>query len=203
MEGPESPEERVEAICASLRRLAPFEPQCVFCLTGPPGARDPDEARRVVVEALRRIGAEAAAIGVPFGVEPIQREFAHFWTLVTSLDEAAELVEEVGRPDLGIVFDTWHLWNTHGLLAAIGREAHRIVGVHVADWREPTRNTDDRVFPGDGVADLPAIVRALDRAGYEGVYEVEIFSDAQLPDSIWHLPADAVARRAVESLRQL
>ena len=133
MEGPEGPEERVEALCASVRRLAAFEPQCVLCLTGPPGERDPDEARRIVVDGLRRVGAEAAAAGVPFGVEPVQREFAHFWTLVSSLDEAAALLAEVGRDDVGIMFDAWHLWNSEGLLAGIEREAGRIVGVHVAD----------------------------------------------------------------------
>lgn len=201
MEGPDSPEERVEALCASVRRLATFQPQCVLCLTGPAGERDAAEARRIVVEGLRRIGAEAAAAGVPFGVEPIQRRFAHFWTIVSSLNETAALLDEVGRNDVGVLVDTWHLWNSDDLLAVIEREAGRIVGVHVADWREPTRNTDDRVFPGDGVADLPAILAALDQAGYDGLYEVEIFSDGELPDSLWHLPAGEAARRAAAALR--
>jgi sugar phosphate isomerase/epimerase len=203
MEGPESPEERVEALCASVRRLAAFEPQCILCLTGPAGERDDAEARSIVVDGLRRVSAEAAAAGVPFGVEPIQRRFAHFWTLVSSLDETAALLDEVGRDDVGILFDTWHLWNTDGVLDGIEREAARIVGVHVADWRDPVRNTDDRVFPGDGDADLPAILAALDGAGYDGLYEVEIFSDPELPDSLWNLPAGEAARRAVDSLRRV
>lgn len=201
MEGPDEPDERVETICASVRRLAAFEPQCVLCLTGPPGERGAAEARGLVVDGLRRIAAEAAAAGVRLGVEPVQRRFAHFWTLVSTLDETAALLDEVGRDDVGIMFDTWHLWNTDGLTEAIAREAPRIVGVHVADWREETRNTDDRVFPGDGVADLAGILRALDRAGYRGFYEVEIFSDAGLPDSLWRLPPGAAARRGLAALR--
>jgi hypothetical protein len=35
MEGPEDPAERVEAICGCVRRVAPFEPECVLFLTGP------------------------------------------------------------------------------------------------------------------------------------------------------------------------
>lgn len=202
MEGPADPAERVEAICASVGRLADFEPRCVLCLTGPAGDMEAGEARRTVVEGLRRIGAEAAAAGVALGVEPIQREFAHLWTIVSSLDETAALLDDVGHDDVGIMFDTWHLWNSDGLPQAIGRLAGRIVGVHVADWREPTRNTNDRVFPGDGVADLPAILAALDRSGYDGPYEVEIFSDSELEDSIWRLPPDESARRAIESLQQ-
>ena len=37
MEGPEQPEERIEALCASIWRLAELEPVCVVFLTGPTG----------------------------------------------------------------------------------------------------------------------------------------------------------------------
>src|SRR5262249_47320818 len=35
MEGPEDPAERIESICSGIRRLTPFEPECVLFLTGP------------------------------------------------------------------------------------------------------------------------------------------------------------------------
>ena len=54
MEGPELPQQRIEAICASLHRLAPFKPSGVLCLTGPGDDRD------TVVEGLRTIAEEAA-----------------------------------------------------------------------------------------------------------------------------------------------
>jgi sugar phosphate isomerase/epimerase len=34
IEGPEDVETRIESLCASVRRFAPFEPDCVLCLTG-------------------------------------------------------------------------------------------------------------------------------------------------------------------------
>ena len=37
IEGPDDVEERVESMCASLHRLARYEPDCVLCLTGPAG----------------------------------------------------------------------------------------------------------------------------------------------------------------------
>ena len=40
IEGPEDVEERIASMCASLHRLAAFEPDCVLCLTGPAGGRD-------------------------------------------------------------------------------------------------------------------------------------------------------------------
>jgi len=208
MEGPNEPQARVEAFCASLHRLAPFRPSGVVCLTGPAQGRDPDEVRQLVVDGLRTIGAEAERAGVRVGLEPINRVGGENWTIVSSIPEAVELLEAADRPALGLQFDTWHLWNTETLLQDIEREAGRFVGVHVADWREPTRSWADRVLPGDGVAGLPAIVRALDRAGWEGFYDLEIFSDngtfgSAWPDSLWDVQCADVARRGREAFRRV
>jgi sugar phosphate isomerase/epimerase len=202
MEGPEEPAARVEAICASLHRLAPFNPSGVVCLTGP------GDDRAAVVEGLRTIGEEAERAGVRVGLEPINLVGGEDWTTISSLPEAVELIDEADRPALGIQFDTWHLWNTPTLIDDIERHAERFVGVHVADWREPTRKWADRVLPGEGVADLPAILGALEGAGWEGHYDLEIFSDNGTfgdawPDSLWDLPAAELARRGREAFERV
>jgi sugar phosphate isomerase/epimerase len=194
MEGPERPEERVAAICASVRRLAAFEPQCILFLTGP------GDDRAAVAEGLRLIRDEGERAGVRVALEPVQSEFAAYWTIPTTLDAAAEILGEAGADELGLMFDTWHLWNTDDLEGAIERHAGRIAGVHVADWREPTRSTNDRVFPGEGVAPLEGILQALARSGYDGFYDVEIFSDHELEGSLWALDPREAARRARRSL---
>ncbi|HEX6489891.1 MAG TPA: sugar phosphate isomerase/epimerase family protein, partial [Gaiellaceae bacterium] len=166
-------------------------------LTGPPGVREPEAARRIVAEGIQVIADEAERAGVVAALEPIQREFAHFWTLVSTLREAAALLEQAGQPGLPLLFDTWHLWNDELLFEDIDRYAGRFAGVHVADWRAATRNTNDRVFPGEGIAGLPRILGALEAAGYRGWYDVEIFSDAELEGSLWRLEPAEAARRAV------
>jgi len=201
MEGPADPEERIEAICTSLHRLAPFAPTGIVCLTGP------GEDRRMVVEGLRVIGDEAERAGVRVGLEPINRVGGENWTMVTTLSEAVELLDEADRPALGLQFDSWHLWNTPNLVEEIERYADRFVGVHLADWREPTRSWADRVLPGDGVADLPAILGALERAGWEGYYDLEIFSDDGMfgnawPDSLWNVPADQLVQAGREAFER-
>jgi len=195
MEGPDDPRARVDAICASVHRLAPFHPSGIVCLTGPGDDRD------TVVEGLRVIGDEAQRAGVRIGLEPINRIGGENWTMISSLGEAVELLEDAGRPALGIQFDTWHLWNTPNVLQEIPEHVHRFVGVHVADWREPTRSWADRVLPGDGAAGLPAMLGALDSAGWEGYYDVEIFSDNGTfgnawEDSLWDVPLEKLAGAA-------
>jgi sugar phosphate isomerase/epimerase len=206
--GPEDPEERVEALCASVRRLAPFEPSALVCLTGPAGELGSEAARRLVVDGLRAVVDEAERAGFPVGLEPMSARFREDWTMVTSLAEAAELCDEVGLANIGILFDTWHLWDTPDLLEEIERHGHRIVGVHVNDWREETRGWCDRVLPGDGIADLPAIFGALADADWSGPYELEVFSDdgtsgSAYPDSLWKEDAGDLARRGHDAFRQL
>jgi sugar phosphate isomerase/epimerase len=91
--GPEDPEERVEAIRAGIRRLAPFEPSGLVCLTGPAGALGEEEARRVVVSGLREVADEAARVGIPVGLEPMSATFRDDWTTASTLAEAAELCD--------------------------------------------------------------------------------------------------------------
>jgi sugar phosphate isomerase/epimerase len=198
--GPDDPHERIAALCASVHRLAALSPTGVVCVTGPAGGRDPDEARSVVVEGLRTVAAEASSVGVRLALEPFQREGIEDWSLVNTLGDAAALIEEVGGDAIGIQFDVWHLWNTPDLLEEIARHAALIAGVHVNDWREPTRGWADRALPGEGVADLPSILGALEDGGWHGYYDLEIFSDdgtfgQAYPDSLWALdPAELVRR---------
>ena len=190
MEGPTDPAERVEAIRAAIARLAPFEPECVLFLTGP------GDDRRAVLEGIRAIADAGAAQGVRVALEPIQREFAHVWTIVSSLGEAAGLVEEAGV-EIGLMFDAWNL--SREPLQEIERYRDRIYGTHFADWREPTRNPNDRVLPGDGIIDFAPILEAL---RWDGLYDLEIFSDAELPGSLWKEDPRELAARGVEAMRR-
>jgi sugar phosphate isomerase/epimerase len=200
--GPEDPAERVEAYCASLERLAPFRPSGLVCLTGTGQRRDPDEARSVVVEGLRTIAHEADRLGVRIGLEPYRRDGGELWSIVSSIPEAVSLIEDAGDPpSLGIQFDVWHLWDTRTLYDDIAAEVGRFAGVHICDYREPTRGWADRALPGDGSADVPGILRALDAAGWDGLYDIEIFSDDgtfgnAYPDSYWAAPAEETLARA-------
>ena len=197
--GPSEPEERVEAMLAGMRRLAPFEPTAFVCPTGPAGELGEDDARATLADGLRVVADESARLGIPVGLEPMSTYEQEDWTLVTTLADAAALVDETDA-DLGLVFDTWHLWDTPALEDEIARYGERFVAVQVNDRRSPTRSWCDRALPGDGVIDLGPVLDAVERTGWEGCYDLEVFSDNGMfgndfEDSLWKLTPEELARR--------
>jgi sugar phosphate isomerase/epimerase len=193
LSGPNTVRERIDSLLRSLEVLAPFEPPAILCFTGPGD-------RETAVRGVREVAREAERLGLRLAVEPFQREGIGSWSILNTLGDAAAFVDEVGSDAVGIQFDVWHLWNTADVLEEVPRFAHLIAGVHVSDWREPTRGWADRVLPGNGVADLPALLGVLEDVGWEGFYDLEIFSDngtfgSAYPDSLWDLDAVELARR--------
>jgi sugar phosphate isomerase/epimerase len=194
MEGPPAPRDRVDALCASMRRLALYEPECVLCLTGP--GEGPGEWNQVV-EGLKDVAEAAGAAGVRLGLEPshpAQRDSVSF---VNSVTDALELLDVAGLPGVGLMADTYNLWHeSPDTLAAV---ADRVTGLHVAD--EPLESDrTDRVLPGEGGRRSAALVRALVEAGRDGFVDVEIFST---PERFWGLPVDVAARRAYAAVSAL
>lgn len=197
MEGPPDVAERVAALCASVRRLAAYEPESVLVITGPIGERDAGDARRLVLEGLREIATAARDAGVSLGLEPIHPTQDDTVSFVHSMADALELLDEAGLDDVGVMVDTYNLW--HEDPATIAAAAGRVTGLHVADEpSEPGRT--DRVLPGEGGAHTREVVQALTAAGWDGFLDVEVFST---PDRFWGLPLDEAARRAYAAARTL
>jgi sugar phosphate isomerase/epimerase len=205
--GPDDPRVRVEEICRGIRRLAPFEPKACTCVTGPRGSYELDEAWELVVSGIQRVARVAAEEGLTIALEPFHASFKDDWTMVTTLPEMDALLGDVDAPNTGMLFDVWHLWDTDDLLTQIREHAHRFVGVHVDDWRQPTRGWCDRALPGDGIADLAGIFAAMIDGGYEGWLDLEILSDdgtfgAAYPDSLWLEDPGELIRRGLERTRR-
>lgn len=201
--GPSDPADRTDELCAAIRRFAPFQPEVILVLTGHPGEGvDAGEARRVVVEGLRRAAKEAAEHGLTLGLEPLHRKVYATWSMVGDIPGAIDLMDEIGEPNVTLLYDLYHLWDTDGALEQTVRHGSRICpSVHICDWRDPTRNDFDRALPGDGIMDLPAIFGALDAAADVRWVDLEIFSDdgsfsdLDFEDSLWKQdPADVVRR---------
>lgn len=121
------------------------------------------------------------------GIEPLHPAFAAERSCITTLGEARRLAERVDA-NVGVIADVYHIWWDPDLHDEIARTARRIIGFHVSDWLVPATNVlMNRGVMGDGVIDLKRIRGAVERTGYAGPIEVEIFNE-----SVWSMPLDSL-----------
>lgn len=193
------PAERTELICQSIPRLAKFNPAAIIVgpgVTGVAGERaGPADA---VYEGLVKVADVAAEHGVQIGFELLaERRGATFHTLA----ETATFLDDVGRDNVGVMFDVWHSWCEPNLHENIRKYGARINSVHVNDVKVNERSNFDRALPGEGRGVCASVVASLIEVGYDGWYELEVFSDdgtfgSDFPDSLWKLPHEELLSRA-------
>jgi sugar phosphate isomerase/epimerase len=119
-------------------------------------------------------------IGSKIGVVP-QAEVWGFSKTLGTLGEAAMIAMESGRDDACILPDVYHLYRGGSALSGIHLLGPRAIHVfHFNDYpAAPDREklTDaDRVFPGDGVAPLKALLTDLSTAGFRVMLSLELFN---------------------------
>ena len=133
MEGPPKPRDRVDALCASMHRLAAYEPECVLVLTGP--AID-SSSRAVVIAGLHEIAAAADDAGVRLGLEPAHPSQHESVSFVNWIADTLGLLDDADLPQVGLMADTYNLWGeAPENLAAV---AERITGTPCG--RRPSRS---------------------------------------------------------------
>src|SRR5213076_1624478 len=69
-----------------------------------PGRRRDAEWRHVV-DGYRSLGPALSAADVTFAIEPLNRFETHF---LNTASDAARLCDEIGPPNVGVLFDTFH-----------------------------------------------------------------------------------------------
>jgi sugar phosphate isomerase/epimerase len=206
--GPDEPAVRVGLMRESITRLAPFDPDCIVVTTGSSEGYSRDEAWSVAAESIRDVARFAADLGQRIAVEVVRGDLGFDASFVRTLSEAADFIDLVGEDNVGLCYDAYHVWDAPDLLHHTERLAARTSLVQVCDWPDPPRSLADRRIPGEGIIDLPAMFAALERGGYTGWYELEIFSDDgrwgnDFPDSLWKLPPAELLGRSREAVDKL
>ena len=150
----------------------------------PRGSKDIAGARAHVVEGTAQLLEHGKKLGVKIALEPLHPIYTAERSCLTLLSEALDMCRQiegsVSAPSLGVCLDVYHVWWDPNLKRDIVRAGleKRIFGFHVCDWLVPTRDVlNDRGMMGDGVIDIPSICAEVEKAGYQGLIEVEIFSD--------------------------
>lgn len=195
---PEERRKRIEDNLLAIDEAAALGTDLLVLVNGPAPGRDIDGARQMVVDGIAAIVDHAEKCGVRLGVEPLHPMFAADRSVVVTMGEANDIAVRFDALLVGLVVDVYHIWWDPHVYAEIARAGERIFAFHVSDWIVPTPDMlMGRGVMGDGVIEISRLREAVEKAGYSGPIEVEIFNEA-----LWAQPADdvvgVVARRFQE-----
>ena len=119
---------------------------------------------------------------------------------ISTLAEAAAVAIGADHPAAAILADVYHLHKGGSGVAGLRLLAPGAVPVlHINDYPDKPRATlsdADRVYPGDGVAPLATILRALNHPGAPTVLSLELFNRAY-----WQLDPATVAATGLAKVR--
>ena len=145
---------------------------------------DPNQSLKVsrqqIKEGITALLPQAERLGVKLSIEPLHPMYVGDKSAISSLGQANDLCEEIDSPWVGVAIDVYHLWWDDQLEKEISRcgKSDNIFAFHVCDWRVPTTDfLTDRGLMGEGCIPVKQIREWVEKAGFDGYNEVEVFSE--------------------------
>ena len=175
-----------------LRLLAELGCQAV---AAPPAGN----VANVSLENMAIYFAQMAGVARALGIEP----YIEFWGKtkpLSRLSDALFVAMQSGLPGVKVLLDQIHMYIGGTTLSSVTYLNGANIGiVHVNDYLGTVsrEDTEDRVFPGEGVAPTHEFARLLHQTGYRGYLSLELF----IEDYGKAGPLD-VARRGLKSIQE-
>ena len=184
--------------------------------------RQSDKVRQELLEAAKALGVRSIKIGPGIGedtadIDLMVKEFTLLsqqaaevganvvleimpFSNVRTIETALAIVEGANQPNGGLLLDIWHLQRGGINFNDITKIPARFIkSIELNDahkyaieplWMDTIHK---RVLPGDGTFDIPAFIKAVQAAGYEGPWGLEVLSDTHRM-----LPLEQMANSAYE-----
>lgn len=144
-----------------LRYAGDLKPGLIHVMSG---YCDGDAARETFVRNLQ--WAADLAPAQRFTIEPLNEKDQPGYFL-NSYPLAMEVLQAVGRPNVGLQYDAYHAQAIHGDALGIWHD-HAQHAIHAQIGAYP-----DRSEPGRGPVDFQTLFQAIDDSGYEGWVSAE------------------------------
>jgi hydroxypyruvate isomerase len=161
----------------------------IHCLAGKVDAGQRAQADKVFVDNLTRAADLAAAKNVKLYIEPINpRDIPGYF--LSQVEHAADIIAKVGRPNLWLQYDLYHVQIVGGDLIRRFEKHQKIIG-HIQCSQVPLRNEPDE----HGEINYPFVFGEIDRLGYKEWIGCEYRPTGRTEDSLGWARAYGVTPR--------
>jgi hydroxypyruvate isomerase len=166
----------------ALKYAAALDIPMVHVMAGMVKLEDRRKARKTYLANMAWAAEHAAALGKTVLTEPLNsRDRPGYF--ISRADETAELIREIGHPNLKLMFDAYHVQIMEGDLTRRLERHFNIIG-HVQIAAVPSRNE-----PDEGEINLAHLLTTLDQSGYKGLIGCEYKPCGRTEDGLgWMRP---------------
>jgi len=139
----------------------------------------PREEQLAALATVLKVAAPAAQKArVSLLLEPLNRVTDHPEALLSRTADTLAVIEQVGEPNVKMLFDVYHQYTTEGtVLNTIEAHADRIGHFHLAD-------VPGRGEPGTGALDWKEILKLIESLDYTGYVGLEFVPSADHADAV-------------------
>jgi len=152
----------------------------IVLVCGADPAQSLEDSRKQIQDGIATIIPDAMASGIKLAIEPLHPMYADTRSAINTLKQANDMASALNSPLVGVAVDVYHLWWDPALEQEIKRcgENDHLFAFHICDWNSPTIDLlNDRGIMGDGCIPVNKIRSWVEATGFNGFYEVEIFSN--------------------------
>jgi 2-dehydrotetronate isomerase len=162
--------------------------RAVHCLAGKVPVEQRPAAEKTFVANLSRAADLALEKNIRLLIEPInQRDRPDYF--VSYVEHAADTITKVGRPNVKVQYDFFHVQIMQGDLIKRFERHIPVIG-HVQIAAVPSRRE-----PDEGEVNYPGVLAALDTLGYDGFVSCEYRPRGRTEDGLaWAKPFGVVPR---------
>lgn len=174
--------------------------QLIVLVCGADPAQSLEDSRKQIQEGIHTILPEAAAAGIKLAIEPLHPMYADTRSAINTLAQANDMAEQINSAYVGVAVDVYHLWWDPSLEQEIKRcgENNHLFAFHICDWNSPTVDILlDRGLMGDGCIPVNKIRSWVEATGFDGFYEVEIFSN-----KYWQQDQSQFLKKIIKAYRE-
>jgi sugar phosphate isomerase/epimerase len=168
-------EDNIKAIDEAATLGAPM----IVLVCGADANQSLEDSRKQIRDGIAELLPYAKATGVKLAIEPLHPMYADTRSAINTLAQANDMASELNSPLVGVAVDVYHLWWDPTLEQEIKRcgKNNHLFAFHICDWNVPTNDfLWDRGLMGEGCIPVRKIRGWVEETGFDGFYEVEIFS---------------------------
>jgi sugar phosphate isomerase/epimerase len=163
----------------TIEEAAALGAPLIVLVCGSDPSQSLEDSRKQIRDGIEAIIPDAAAAGIRLAIEPLHPMYADTRSAINTMAQANDMASSLNSKWVGVAVDVYHLWWDPFLEKEIKRcgENGHLLAFHVSDWNVPTVDLLlDRGIMGEGCIPVKKIRSWVEATGFNGFYEVEIFS---------------------------